>query len=68
MFVGSTISTCPTCGGKRVIDAPDSVLEERRKPVNIATINNHSTECLRRIEAAGYCTCGQQEEERGCIK
>lgn len=46
---------------RRVIDAPASVLkEERRKPINIATVNNHDAECLRRIVAAGSCTCEQQ--------
>lgn len=48
---------------RREIDAPASVLkEERRKPVNITTICNHAAECLRRIIAAGYCTCGEQQE------
>lgn len=49
---------------RRTIDAPSSVLvEERRKPVNIATVCNHDAECLRRIVAAGQCTCEQQEVE-----
>ena len=49
---------------RRVIDAPASVLkEERRKPVNIATVNNHDAECLHRIAAARGCTCEQQEVE-----
>lgn len=49
---------------RRTIDAPASVLvEERRRPVNIATVCNHNTECLRRIAAAGICTCSDQEVE-----
>ena len=38
------------------------IAEERRKPINIATVCNHDEECLRRIAAAGCCTCEQQEE------
>lgn len=49
---------------RRTIDAPSSVLkEDRRKPVNIATVCNHDAECLRRIIAAGFCTCSDQEVE-----
>lgn len=39
------------------------IAEERRKPVNIATVCNHDEECLRRIAAAGGCTCEQHEVE-----
>ena len=34
---------------------------ERRKPRNIVNECNHDEECLRRIAAAGCCTCEQQE-------
>lgn len=41
----------------------DVIRNERRKPVNIATVNNHDAECLRRIAAAGLCTCGRLPTE-----
>ena len=37
------------------------IAEERRKPINIATVSNHDEECLRRIAAAGCCTCMPEE-------
>ena len=37
------------------------ITEDRRKPINIATVNNHSAECLSLIVAAGECTCGGVE-------
>lgn len=39
------------------------IAEERRKPINIVNECNHDEECLRRIAAAGGCTCEQQEVE-----
>lgn len=49
---------------RREYDAPSSILkEERRKQGNIAANNNHSDECMRRVAAAGECTCEQQEDE-----
>ena len=38
------------------------IAEERRKPRNIINECNHDEECLRRIAAAGCCTCMPEEE------
>lgn len=58
------IKDCTTYPERREVIAPSSVLvEERRRPVNIATVSNHDAECLRRIIAAGQCTCSDQEVE-----
>ena len=37
------------------------IKEDRRKPRNIVTENNHSKECLKLIAASGMCTCGGEE-------
>lgn len=48
---------------RRFVDAPSSVLVEERRRVNIATVSNHSDECLSLIRASGECCCEQQEAE-----
>ena len=44
---------------RRTEDKGYPFADDRRHPVNIATVNNHDAECC--VAASGVCTCSDEQ-------